>query len=96
MDPSNGLGHWMLLVAYERKGDLPKAIDEREKQAALWGQNPETAKEKIAPLRKAQAVSDAKRYWQSVLDSFGPQPEHAGFICIGNRAGAGARNGTGF
>jgi TolB-like protein/DNA-binding winged helix-turn-helix (wHTH) protein len=77
MDPSNGLAHWMLLTAYERKGDLLKAIEEREKQAELWGQNPETAAKQVAPLRKAYAASGAKGYWLSVLDSFGPKPEHA-------------------
>jgi TolB-like protein/DNA-binding winged helix-turn-helix (wHTH) protein len=76
MDPSNGLAHWMLLTAYERKGDLLKAIDEREKQAMLWGQNPENAAKQVAPFRKAYAASGAKGYWLSVLGSFGPKPEH--------------------
>jgi len=77
MDPSNGLGHWMLLTAYERKGDLLKAIDEREKLAALWGQNPEIARKQVAPFRKAYAALGAKGYWQSILDSFGTKPEQA-------------------
>jgi len=72
MDPGNGVGHWMLLVAYERKGDLPKAIDEREKQAVLFfRQSPENAARQVAPLRKAYASSGAKEYWKSHLDSFG-------------------------
>jgi|KBSMisStandDraft_5_1062788.scaffolds.fasta_scaffold02181_5 TolB-like protein/DNA-binding winged helix-turn-helix (wHTH) protein len=78
MDPNNGLGHWMLLTAYERKGDLLRAIDEREKQATLFGgQSPENAAKKVAPFRQAFASSGAKGYWQSVLDSFGPKPEPA-------------------
>ncbi len=77
MDPSNGLAHWMLLTAYERKGDLLKAIEEREKQAVLWGQNPDNAAKQAAPFRKAYAASGARGYWLSVLDAFGPKPEHA-------------------
>jgi len=77
MDPSNGPAHWMLLTAFERKGDLLKAIEEREKQAALWGQNPDNAAKQVAPFRKAYAASGAKGYWLGVLDSFGPKPEHA-------------------
>lgn len=77
MEPSNGLAHWILLTAYERKGDLLKAIEEREKQAVLWGQNPESAAKQVARFRKAYAASGAKGYWLSVLDSFGPKPEHA-------------------
>jgi len=72
MDPSNGLGHWMLLTAYERKGDLARAIDEREKQAALWGQSPENAAKQTAPLRKAHASSGANGYWQTLLVSMEP------------------------
>ena len=75
MDPANGVGHWFLLTAYERKGDFAKAIDEREEQAILWGQSPENAARQIAPLRKAYATYGAKGYWQSRLDSFGPESE---------------------
>lgn len=71
MDPQNGVGHWMLLSAYEEKGDLLKAMDEREKEAILWGQSPENAARQVAPLRKAYAISGAKGYWKSRLDSFG-------------------------
>jgi TolB-like protein/DNA-binding winged helix-turn-helix (wHTH) protein len=77
MDPSNGLAHWMLLTAIERKGDLLKAIEEREKQAVLWGQTPEHAAKQVAPFRKAYAASGARGYWLSVLGAFGPKPEHA-------------------
>lgn len=64
MDPANGVGHWILLTAYERKGDLPKAIDEREKQAVLYGQSPANAAKQTAPLRNALIASGAKGYWQ--------------------------------
>jgi len=72
MDPGNGVGHWMLLVAYEGKGDLPNAMDEREKQAVLFfRQSPENAARQVAPLRKAYASSGERGYWKSHLDSFG-------------------------
>jgi TolB-like protein/DNA-binding winged helix-turn-helix (wHTH) protein/Flp pilus assembly protein TadD len=72
MDPNSGLGHWMLLTAYERKGDLARAIDEREKQATLWGQSPADAARQIAPLRNAYASSAAKGYWQTLMASMEP------------------------
>jgi len=76
MDPGNGVGHWLLLSAYEGKGDLPKAIDEIEKQAVLWGQSPENAAKQSAQLRKAYAAAGAKGYWQTRLVSFS-KSEHA-------------------
>lgn len=72
MDPSNGLGHWMLLTAYERKGDLTRAIDEREKQVALWGQSPENTARQTAPLRKALASSGDIGYWKTLLGPMEP------------------------
>ena len=80
MDPGNGVGHWMLLVSYEGKGDLLKAMDEREKQAVLFfRQSPKNAARQVAPLRKAYASSGAEGYWKSRLDSFGSSQdrEHA-------------------
>jgi hypothetical protein len=77
MDPGNGVGHWILLSAYEGQGDLARAIDEREKQAVLWGQSPENAVKRVAPFRNAYAAAGGKGYWQVCLDSFGPNPEHA-------------------
>ena len=72
MDPTNGVGHWMLLVSYEGKGDLLKAMDEREKQAVLfWQKSPENARKQVAPLRTAYALSGAEGYWKTRLDSFG-------------------------
>lgn len=74
MDPANGVAHWMLLVAYERKGDLPKAIDEIEKQAVLWGRSPENAAKETSPLRKAYATSGEQGYWRTRLHSVGSDP----------------------
>jgi predicted Zn-dependent protease len=72
MDPSSGLGHWVLLTAYERKGDLARAIDEREKQATLWGRSPADAAKQTARLRNAYASSAANGYWQTLLASMEP------------------------
>ncbi|HKW19492.1 MAG TPA: winged helix-turn-helix domain-containing protein [Terriglobales bacterium] len=74
MDPGNGVGHWVLINAYERKGDLANAIDEREKASVVWGQNPEDVAKQTARVRKTFAALGAKGYWQNRLDSFGQEP----------------------
>lgn len=97
MDPSNGLGRWMLLTAYERKGDLTKAIDEREKQAVLFGgQSAENAAKQTATLRKAYATSGSKGYWQTLLAPMEPDlakgiPDPYGAAVVLARAGEKAR-----
>jgi TolB-like protein/DNA-binding winged helix-turn-helix (wHTH) protein len=72
MDPASGVGHWILLTAYEGKGDYSKAIEEREKMLVLWGQSPENAAQQTSQLKKAFAATKALGYWQARLGSLGP------------------------
>lgn len=64
MDPANPAGHWVLLAAYERKGDLEAAIQERQKSAILFGASAENAAESVAPLHKAFKSFGAQGYWR--------------------------------
>jgi TolB-like protein/DNA-binding winged helix-turn-helix (wHTH) protein len=76
MDPSNGVGHWVLVTAFERKGDLPRPMDEMEKEEILWGQSAEAVARQTAPLRNAYANRGAKGFWQSRLDSLNAESLH--------------------
>jgi tetratricopeptide (TPR) repeat protein len=76
MDPSNGVGHWVLVTAFERKGDLPRTMDEMEKEEILWGQSAEAVARQTAPLRNVYANRGAKGFWQSRLDSLNAESVH--------------------
>src|SRR5258708_35868942 len=46
-------------------GDSPKVIDEQEKQAVLYGEGPQKAKEEFAAVRRDYAKRGERAYWQS-------------------------------
>jgi eukaryotic-like serine/threonine-protein kinase len=64
-NPTDGVLHWLLGQAYAQMEDIPKAIDEQEKQAGLYGEDPQKAKEEFAALRRDYAARGARAYWQS-------------------------------
>ncbi len=64
-DPSDGLLNWFLTSAYERKGDLARAIDAQERQAIAFGADPRIAKRESAALRREFSNQGARGYWLS-------------------------------
>jgi tetratricopeptide (TPR) repeat protein len=64
-NPNDGALHWLLGQAYAQMEDIPKVIDEQEKQAVLYGEDPHKAKEEFAALRRDYAQRGAGAYWQS-------------------------------
>ena len=64
-NPNDGILHWLLGQAYERMGDIPKVIDEQEKQAVLYGEGSQKAKEEFAAVRRDYAKRGERAYWQS-------------------------------
>src|SRR5260221_6344105 len=64
-DPSDGLLNWFLTSAYERKGDLARAIDAQERQAIAFGADPRIAKGESAALRREFSNQGARGYWLS-------------------------------
>jgi hypothetical protein len=64
-DPSDGLLNWFLTSAYERKGDLARAIDAQEKQAVAFGADPRIAKRESEALRGEFSNQGARGYWLS-------------------------------
>ncbi|MGH9517827.1 MAG: winged helix-turn-helix domain-containing tetratricopeptide repeat protein [Terriglobales bacterium] len=64
-DPNDGLLNWFLTTAFEQKGDLPKAIDQGEKQAVAFGEDPQRAKKEFADMRREFSAQGARAYWLS-------------------------------
>jgi serine/threonine protein kinase/tetratricopeptide (TPR) repeat protein len=62
-DPNDGIVLWILTSAYEQKGDLAKAIDTEEKQAIIFGQDPQRAHQEFSALRKEYSVHGDRGYW---------------------------------
>jgi hypothetical protein len=54
-----------LTSAYEQKGDLARAIDEREKQAIAFGEDPQVAKQEFGAVRREFSVQGERGYWLS-------------------------------
>jgi serine/threonine-protein kinase len=64
-NPNDGGLHWLLGQAYSQMEEIPKVIDEQEKQAVLYGEDPQKAKEEFAAVRRDYAKRGARAYWQS-------------------------------
>jgi TolB-like protein/DNA-binding winged helix-turn-helix (wHTH) protein len=64
-DPNDGALNWLLTSAYEQKGDLADAIEQQEKQAVAFGDNPEHAKTESTAMRREFAVRGEHGYWLS-------------------------------
>jgi eukaryotic-like serine/threonine-protein kinase len=64
-DPSDGVLNWLLTSAYERKGDLARAIDAQEKEAIAFGADPQIAKRESEALRLEFSNQGARGYWLS-------------------------------
>jgi hypothetical protein len=56
---------WLPASAYEQKGDLVKAIDEQEKQAILFGEDPKKANQEFNVLRHDLAGHGELGYWMN-------------------------------
>lgn len=68
MDRYNGLARWLLTTAYERNGDLSKAIDLQEATAIVYGATKESAAQRFGPVRRAYQNLGPKGYWRANLD----------------------------
>jgi len=67
MDRSNGLARWILIRAYEWKGDFSQAIDLQEETAVLYGESKESAAQQFSQLRRAYQALGPKGYWNVKL-----------------------------
>lgn len=68
MDRSNGLARWILIKAYEWKGDFSQAIDLQEETAVLYGESKESAAQQFSQLRRAYQTLGPKGYWSVNLE----------------------------
>jgi eukaryotic-like serine/threonine-protein kinase len=64
-NPNDGALHWLLGQAYAQIGEIPKVIDEQEKQAVLYGEDSQKAKEEFSAVRRDYAKRGERAYWQS-------------------------------
>lgn len=73
-DPNDGVLNWCLTSAYEQKGDLANAIDQQEKQAIAFGEDPLRAKKEFAALRREFSVQGERAYWLNRQKSLAATP----------------------
>ena len=64
-DPNDGVLNWLLTSAYEQKGNLADAIDQQEKQAVAYGEEPQRAKKEFSAVRQEFSAKGARAYWMS-------------------------------
>ena len=64
-DPNDGVLNWLLTSAYEQKGNLADAIDQQEKQAVAYGEEPQRAKKEFSALRQEFSAKGERAYWLS-------------------------------
>ena len=64
-DPNDGVLNWLLTSAYEQKGDLADAIDQQEKQAVAYGEEPQRAEKEFSALRQEFSAEGERAYWLS-------------------------------
>jgi serine/threonine protein kinase len=64
-NPNDPLIMWLLTSAYEQKGDLVQAIDEQEKQAIFFGEDPKKANQEFNVLRHDLAEHGDRGYWMN-------------------------------
>lgn len=97
MDQSNGLARWLLTTAYERKGDLTKAIEFQEATAVFYGQSKEDAAQRSARLRRRAEREGPAGYWRAKLEEnealwkkspANPYDRAVLYARVGNKAGA--------
>jgi TolB-like protein/Flp pilus assembly protein TadD len=67
MDPSFASAYWRVIHIYEQKGELDKAIEERQRAGALGGENAKELAREAALLRRAYADKGARGYWLQQL-----------------------------
>jgi hypothetical protein len=70
-DPNDALLNWFLTSAYEKTGDLARAIEEREKQAIAFGEDPQRLRQEFTALRREFSVQGERGYWLSRQKSLG-------------------------
>jgi len=68
MDPHFVHAHQRLIAIYEQKGELDKAIEERQRTGNLAGENSEDLTREVNSLRKAYAEKGARGYWLQRLE----------------------------
>src|SRR6266849_689176 len=68
MDPHFVHEHQRLIAIYEQKGELDKAIEERQRTGNLAGENSEDLTREVNSLRKAYAEKGARGYWLQRLE----------------------------
>jgi hypothetical protein len=54
-----------LNIGYEQEGDIAKAIDQQEKQAIIYGEDAQKAKQEFAAVRREFAARGERAYWLS-------------------------------
>jgi TolB-like protein/DNA-binding winged helix-turn-helix (wHTH) protein len=73
-DPNDGVLNYFLTSAYEQKGDLANAIDQQEKQAVAFGEDPVRAKKEFAALRREFSAQGERAYWLNRQKSLAATP----------------------
>jgi TolB-like protein/DNA-binding winged helix-turn-helix (wHTH) protein len=73
-DPNDGVLNWFLTSAYEQKGDLAEAIEQQEKQAVVFGENPARAKAESAAMRREFVAQGERGYWLGRQKSLAATP----------------------
>jgi tetratricopeptide (TPR) repeat protein len=63
MDPSFASVYWRVIPIYEQKGELDKAIEERQRASALGGENAKEFAREATLLHKAYATKGVRGYW---------------------------------
>ncbi len=72
--PNDGVLNWLLFSAYEQKGDLGKAIDQQEKMAIAYGEDPHKASVEFAAIRSDLAARGPRAYWLNHEKSMAASP----------------------
>jgi TolB-like protein/DNA-binding winged helix-turn-helix (wHTH) protein/Tfp pilus assembly protein PilF len=97
MDRYNGMARWLLIAAYERKGDFTKAIEFQEETAVFYGARKEDAAQRSGRLRRRTELEGSAGYWRAKLEenealwkkSPGDPYNHAVLYArVGNKANA--------
>lgn len=63
MDPNFVPAHWRLIPIYEQQREFGKAIEERQRNASLTGENAGVLAREVKSLRKAYAEKGTRGYW---------------------------------
>jgi len=82
MDPNFVYAHQRLIAIYERKGELDKAIEERQWKGNLAGEKLEDLARQSNSLHKAYAERGARGYWLQKLELLRAEPNSTAAIAI--------------